>query len=66
MMHFLREGQHENSWDHARRMKECIACGSDASITAESLPTYSYTDFTGQPASDSAPPQLHLLPESQR
>ena len=48
------------------RMKECIACGTDAAITAESLPSYSYTGFTGQAADDSAVPQLHLLPADQR
>ena len=48
------------------RMKECIACGPDAAITAESLPAYSYTDFTGQAANDTAPAQLHLLPADQR
>ena len=48
------------------RMKDCIACGPDAAITAESLPAYSYTDFTGQAANDTAPPQLHLLSADQR
>ncbi|DBA82552.1 TPA: Adenylyltransferase and sulfurtransferase MOCS3 [Trebouxia sp. C0005] len=48
------------------RMKDCIACGPDATVTAESLPSYSYTDFTGQEADDSGPPQLDLLPADQR
>ena len=47
-------------------MKDCVACGPDAAITAESLPAYSYTDFTGQAANDSAPAQLHMLPADQR
>ncbi len=48
-------------------MKDCIACGPDATVTAESLPAYSYTDFTGQEAAnDSGPPQLNLLPPDQR
>jgi len=48
------------------RMKDCIACGPSATVTAESLPAYSYTDFTGQEANDSALPQLRLLPPDQR
>lgn len=48
------------------RMKDCIACGPSATVTAESLPAYSYTDFTGQEANDSALPQLRLLPLDQR
>ena len=48
------------------RMKDCMACGPNAAITAESLPAYSYTDFTGQAANDTAPPQLDLLPADQR
>ncbi|KAL0029413.1 hypothetical protein WJX77_005576 [Trebouxia sp. C0004] len=48
------------------RMKDCTACGPDAAVTAESLASYCYTDFTGQAANDSGPPQLSLLPPDQR
>lgn len=50
----------------AFRVTDCIACGHRPTITAETLPQYSYSDFTGQQPHDSAPPELRVLPRELR
>ena len=50
----------------ACRVTNCIACGHEPTITAETLLQYSYSDFTGQQPHDSAPPELRVLPRELR
>ena len=48
------------------QMDSCAACGTAPSITSASLASYDYAAFTGGPAGDAAPPQLHLLQDADR
>lgn len=47
-------------------MVGCAACGEKPSITAESLPQYDYSAFTGAPSNDAAPQPLGLLQRDER
>ena len=48
------------------RVIDCAACGNSPTITSQTLPGYSYSDFTGQAPHDSGPPELQVLPRDQR
>lgn len=44
----------------------CISCGENAEITAETLQNYDYAKFTGQMPNDAAPGPLKLIEPSDR
>ncbi|KAG1668301.1 hypothetical protein FOA52_011198 [Chlamydomonas sp. UWO 241] len=48
------------------RSPSCIACGEEATLTADTLQDYDYIHFSGQDATDGAPSPLALIPDAQR
>lgn len=48
------------------RSPHCVACGDKPQIREDSIQTYDYASFTGQPANDAPPPPLSLVPPSER
>lgn len=48
------------------RSTHCVACGDAPQIREETIQTYDYASFTGQPANDAPPRPLSLVPASER
>lgn len=44
----------------------CVSCGSNPSVTRDSLPTFDYFAFTGQPSASDAPTSLNLVGPNHR
>jgi len=48
------------------KSESCVSCGSTPSITRDSLPTFDYFAFTGQPSDSDAPRSLNIVDPKHR